>query len=232
MVELIILGSAFQQEDASRYHRNKRTGESDSKSKHIFSHRATWLAAAYHLAVGGTETAISGWIVSFLIRARHATPYQASLSSSGFWAGMAVGRFALGTATDKMGVRRATGIYLVCAIVFEAIFAVVRIPWVSIAFMTVLGFIMGPNFPSGIVVLTRRLPKELHVAAVAFVASLGQVGAAMFPFGIGAVIHGAGIGVFPFTVLALSALTLALWTVFSNFPPVVAVPADDEQQEN
>ena len=75
---------------------------------------------------------------------------------------------------------------------------------------------MGPLFPSGIVVLTRLLPKELHVAAVSLVASLGQVGGAALPFAIGALVHDHGIGVFRWVILIFTSVSLLIWIAFAR----------------
>jgi fucose permease len=176
----------------------------------------------YFLADVGVETAISGWVVSFMLRSRNATPYIAGLSSSGFWAGMAVGRLVLGPLTDRIGVRKATAIYFVLAALLESLFAALPNPVMSVVLMVVLGFLMGPLFPSGVIVLTELLPKELHVSAVSFVASLGQVGGALLPFGIGAVVEGLGIGVFRYAILVQSILAMLLWAVFARLPPLVS----------
>ncbi|OAK94344.1 MFS transporter-like protein [Phaeosphaeriaceae sp. SRC1lsM3a] len=217
-VELLALVVAFWNETASVYRRAKHSDSEDDKvdAKAMFGYRATWLCAAYFLAYVGTETAISGWVVSFMLRNRHATPYMASLSSSGFWVGMAIGRLVLGFGTDRIGVRRATVLYFLCAIGFEVLFAALTSPVVSVVLMTLLGFIVGPLFPSGVVVLTRLLPKELHIAAVSFVASLGQVGGAFLPFAIGAVVQGLGIGVFRYAILVQTILALAVWVAFAS----------------
>lgn len=126
-MSLVTLVFAFRHEDASTYSQSKQSKLTTTKSevKAIFKYSATWLCAAYFLTYVGTETAISGWIVSFMLRKRHATAYLAGLSASGYWVGMAVGRLILGFATDRMGVRRATTLYFLFAIVLEAIFAVV-----------------------------------------------------------------------------------------------------------
>lgn len=183
---------------------------------------ATWWCATYFLADVGVETAISGWVVSFMLRSRAANPYLAGLSSSGFWTGMAVGRLVLGPLTDRMGVRNATVLYFAMAIFVEVLFAMLPSPFIAVALMVVLGFLMGPLFPSGVIVLTQLLPKELHVAAVSFVASLGQVGGALLPFGIGAVIERLGIGVFRFAILVQSVLAMILWIAFAKLRPAAA----------
>lgn len=187
---------------------------------------ATWWCATYFLADVGIETAISGWIVSFMLRSRHATPYLAGLSSSGFWAGMAVGRLALGPLTDRIGVRKATTLYFTLAVMVEALFAMLSSSIVSVVLMVVLGFLMGPLFPSGVIVLTQLLPKELHIAAVSFVASLGQVGGALLPFGIGGVVDGLGIGIFSYAILMQSVLAMILWVSFARLRPAVSVELD------
>ena len=74
-------------------------------------------------------------------------------------------------------------------IVLEIIFYLLRTPVASIVVMVALGIFMGPFFPSGVIVLTQLLPRPLHVAAVSFVASIGQIGGALFSFGVGAVVQ-------------------------------------------
>jgi len=185
-------------------------------TKAIFQYRANWLCAAYFLTYVGTETAISGWVVSFMLRNRNATPYLASLASSGYWIGMAAGRLLLGFGTDRIGVRRATVLYFLCAVVLEILFALLASPVSSVILMIFLGFVMGPLFPSGIVVLTRLLPGELHIASVSFVSSLGQVGGAFLPFAIGAVIQSMGIGIFRYAILLQTVLALVVWTAFAR----------------
>jgi fucose permease len=144
---------------------------------------------------------------------------------------MAVGRFALGTVADRIGVAKAALVYINCAIALEVLFALIPLPVVSVITMTLLGFFMGPLFPSGIVVLTRLLPKQLHVAAVSFVASVGQVGAALLPFAIGAVVDVSGIGIFRFAIIAFTVLTLVLWMLFSRLQSTESFPLLDEQDD-
>ncbi|KAF2802422.1 MFS general substrate transporter [Mytilinidion resinicola] len=235
LVKLCVLFLAFRHENASKYRDEKHTEAVSTRRKinprAMFKYVATWLIALYFLAYVGTETAISGWIVSFMTRHRNATPYVASMASSGFWGGMAVGRFTLGVVTDKLGVGGANIIYFLITIAFQVVFAFVQVPIASIVFMTLIGFFMGPMFASGIVILTRLLPAELHVAAVSFTASAGQVGAAFLPFGIGAFIQGMGIGVFRFAVVILSILALLAWVPVSRQRPAISSPSYEDHDE-
>jgi fucose permease len=224
IIDAFALCTAFWGETASLYRQAHQSEDANGKtcSKAMLKATATWWCAAYFLADVGVETAISGWIVSFMLRSRAATPYLAGLSLSGFWAGMAVGRLVLGPLTDKIGVRKATALYFALAVSVETLFAILPYRIISVVLMIVLGFLMGPLFPSGVIVLTQLLPKELHVGAVSFVASLGQVGGALLPFGIGAVVQGLGIGVFRFAILIQSVLAMSLWIAFSKLRPATA----------
>ena len=215
---LVVLATAFRHEGAARYRESKQfeSPNGDIDRKAIFKHRATWLCAAYFLTYVGTETAVSGWVVSFMLRERHATPYLASLSSSGYWFGMATGRLVLGYPTDKLGVRRATVLYFVIAATIETAFAIISSSAISVMLTTLLGFIVGPLFPAGVVVLTQLLPAELHVAAVSFVSSTGQIGGSFLPFAIGAVIQSLGIGVFRYAILFQTILSLLFWILLAR----------------
>jgi fucose permease len=204
-----------------------------STIKTILKYRAIWISSVYFLAYVGTESAISGWIVSFLTRARGASTEAAALSLSGFWTGMAIGRLSLGVVTDYLGVARATTMYLSTAITLEILLAVFSSVKVSITLATVLGFIMGPLFPSGIVLLTSLLPKETHIAAVSFVASIGQIGGALLPFVIGATVQGLGIQIFKYVVVVQLSVALGIWLVILGIKgeEVVGEDLDDDEIE-
>ncbi|KAI8958490.1 MFS general substrate transporter [Daldinia sp. FL1419] len=227
ILEAVILLLAFRFEDSNRYHNNhqkdhllEEQGEPsrDAKSA-IFKHSVTWICAAYFLAYVGTENGISGWIVVFMRRVNHASEYLSSLSSSGFWIGQAAGRLVLGVVTDRIGVRTATTTYLAAALAFELLFAAVHIPVISTITITLLGFCLGPLFPAGVIMMTRLLPRELHVGAISFVVLIGQVGGALLPFALGALADTLGIQVFQVVVFAQLVATLLIWFAFPRLPP-------------
>ena len=58
---------------------------------------------------------------------------------------------------------------------------------------------------------TKLLPKELHVAAVGFMATTGQAGSAAFPFLTGAIAAPAGVQVLQPILVALLAGMAVLW---------------------
>jgi fucose permease len=175
--------------------------------------------------------AISGWIVTFMARIRHTSPYFSSLCSSFFWIGMTVGRLTLGYITDRVGVRVATLMYIIVALALQAIFAFVPNATVSAVMICMIGYFFGPMFPSGVVMLVRTLDRKLHVRAVAFVVSLGQVGGALIPFGLGALAERVGMQVFQIVIFGWLLVTLALWLTFPKLPSARKENRSSEEEE-
>jgi fucose permease len=188
-----------------------------SNTRAIFSHTATYLSALYCLLYVGTETAISGWIVTYMSRSRHASPFLSALSSSFFWGGMVLGRVALGLVSERLGVWIANVGYLLAAITLQLILALGTLPpAVCVALVACVGFLMGPLYPGGVVLLTQLVPRGLHVAVVSFVGSVGQAGGALFPFLIGAMVERVGIEVFQYVLVVLLTGALGVWLVFAR----------------
>ncbi|KAH8659976.1 major facilitator superfamily domain-containing protein [Xylariales sp. PMI_506] len=212
--ELVLLTYAFRGENAKSYHETHRHSATQDVSvgpKSIYTEIVTWICAAYLLVYVGAETTISEWLVVFMIRVRGVTPYWASVCSSGFWSGMAAGRLVLGYLADRFGVRYATTAYILCAIVLEILFIFASDSILPIILITLVGFCFGPLFPSGVIQMNRRLPRDLHVAATSFVAAIGQVGGALLPFGLGAAAQAHGIEIFQAVIPSVSVIVLLFW---------------------
>jgi fucose permease len=60
--------------------------------KTLVSNKSTVLGACFIFAYQGAEVAISGWVISFLVQFRHGDPTKVGFVTSGFWAGITVGK--------------------------------------------------------------------------------------------------------------------------------------------
>ncbi|KAI5777146.1 major facilitator superfamily domain-containing protein [Geopyxis carbonaria] len=168
------------------------------------------LAAFFFLYVG-TEVTAGGWVVEFLIRERGGAPSQMGYVASGFWAGLTLGRVVLAEPTHRLGARRMVFAYLFLAIVAQLVFWFVPHILTNAIMISLLGFLIGPFFPTGISVATRLLPREMHVAAIGFVAVFGQGGSAAFPFLTGAVAARVGVKVLQPVLVGLLVGMVGLW---------------------
>lgn len=168
----------------------------------------------------GAEVAIGGWVVSFMLHVRNATPYASGVVATGFWAGMTVGRSLLGlithslieftnkplsqaTSTNSTILRRIRllrltersilTVYLLIAIALELLFWLIPSITASAVSVAFLGVALGPVFPSGIIMATKLLPEHLHIPSVGFSTAFGGTGGAMFPFIVGAIAQKKGV---------------------------------------
>ncbi|EXJ59108.1 hypothetical protein A1O7_06539 [Cladophialophora yegresii CBS 114405] len=214
-LELMAEGLAFRHDTAAKY-RSTSSESRDIRVSNPFRITATWMCGLFFFVYVGIESSFSDWIVLFLRRVRHADPLKASLSSSSFWAGMAVGRLFLGFVTQLFGLRISISTYIVCSTTLQILFRQISTPAFSLVLLGLNGFFCGPLFPSGILLLATKLPTKGHVGAVAAAAAMGQVGGALAPLAIGLLADRFGIGHLLDVVPALSALMLVIWWVFST----------------
>jgi len=61
-------------------------------AKALLSSKPTVLGAVFIFAYQGAEVAISGWIISFLVQFRNGDPSKVGYVTSGFWAGITIGK--------------------------------------------------------------------------------------------------------------------------------------------
>ncbi|KAK3044537.1 hypothetical protein LTS18_001002 [Coniosporium uncinatum] len=131
--------------------------------------------------------------------------------TTGFWLGMTLGRVILGFVTPRIGENLAVIIYIPLTIGLELLFWLVPQFYVSAVAVGLQGFFLGPLFPAAMVVVSKLLPRHLHVGAIGFSAAAGMSGAALFPFAVGAIAQKKGVQVLQPIILALLCVILFLW---------------------
>ncbi|KAK2746350.1 hypothetical protein FQN57_003232 [Myotisia sp. PD_48] len=185
----------------------------NSRTAEALRNKVTWICSAFLAIYVGAEVGLGGWIVTFMIRIRHGSPFASGMTSTGFWLGITVGRVILGFVTPRLfkTEKHAVAVYLLCCVGLELLFWLIPQFYISAVMVSFLGFFLGPLFPAGIVAATKLLPKHLHVSAIGFAAAMGASGATALPFAIGAIAQAKGVSVLqPFT-LALLVVCLGIW---------------------
>ncbi|KAK2616621.1 hypothetical protein QQS21_000444 [Conoideocrella luteorostrata] len=215
VLELVGLTITFWDKPGSVYRAEHSHGnESGAGTVDAMKSKVTWLCAAFFFAYMGAEVGLGGWVVTFMLNVRHATPYASGVSGSGFWAGMTAGRAILGFVTERFGERLCLTIYLAICVGLELLFWLVPQFVVSAVAVSLLGFFLGPLFPGAVMVTAKLLPKRIHVSAIGFAMALGGTGGTVFPFIIGAVASSKGIGALQPIVLALIGVVTLVWLSF------------------
>ncbi|KAI0595207.1 MFS general substrate transporter [Biscogniauxia sp. FL1348] len=176
------------------------------------SARVAWLCALFLLGYVGIEVALGGWIVEYMLQVRQGEQFASGMTATGFWLGLAIGRFILGFVTPRIGEKLAVMIYLPLAMGLELVFWLVPQFIVSAVAVGLQGFFIGPLFPAAIIAMSKLLPRHLHVGAIGFAAAFGGSGAAVLPFAVGAIAQAKGVQVLQPVILALLGVILLLWT--------------------
>ncbi|RMD42270.1 hypothetical protein DV735_g2845, partial [Chaetothyriales sp. CBS 134920] len=184
------------------------------RTREALSNKITWLCSFFFFTYMGVEVGLGGWIISFMLRVRGASRYDAGLSGSGFWIGQACGRAGLGFVTERFGENICITIYLVACIGLQLVFWLVPQFVVSAVAVALLGFFLGPLFPACVMAATKLLPKHIHVSAIGFSMALGGTGGTVFPFIIGAIAAAKGVRVLQPIILALIVCVTLTWLCF------------------
>ncbi|KAF6838646.1 major facilitator superfamily transporter [Colletotrichum musicola] len=199
-------------------HRDKHPPSADSgrptSTAAVIRKPITWLLAFYLLAYVGVEVALGGWIVTFMLRVRHAEPFLAGITTVLFWLGLTLGRLVLGFVTGRVGEKRAIAIYVLLSVVLQLLYWLVPNFVASVIFVMFLGFFLGPLFPAAIVAAAKLLPSDNHVSVIGFAAAFGGAGGAVIPFGVGAIANSKGVWVLQPIALSVLVVLLGLWVCF------------------
>ncbi|KAB8289812.1 hypothetical protein EYC80_010445 [Monilinia laxa] len=186
---------------------NAKTG----RLREALNNKLTWIFAMFIFGYVGAEVSLGGWIITFMTQVRSGTTFTSSLTSTGFWAGMTVGRMCLAFLTAWLGESTSVLVYLGICIGLELLFWLIPSFYVSAIAIAFLGMFLGPLFPTAIVLVTKLIPKELHVSSIGFATALGGSGGAIFPFVVGALVQARGVSSLQPVVLALLVVIAGLW---------------------
>ena len=180
--------------------------------------RVIWLGALFLLIYVGTEVSVGGWSYSLLTETRHAPTVLAGWAVSGYWAGLTVGRIVLGALSNQVGAERLIQGCL------GGVAAGVLLLWgsqgmvLNAAGLALIGFSLGPIFPTTIALLSTRVPARLLPSGIGFVASAASMGAALLFWVAGTLADHFGLpAVLPY-VLGLTVLLIAVWLALSATP--------------
>ncbi len=210
---LALLAPAFWRATARVYRETHAAGNGGQRTttRAVLRSPIVWLVALFLLGYVGAEVSLGGWIVTFMLRVRHAEPFVAGLVVTFFWLGLTLGRVVLGFVTGRVGEKLAITAYLVLSVVLQLLYWLVPNFAASATFVAFLGFFLGPLFPAAVVAATKLLPSDYHVSAIGFAAAFGGGGAALFPFAVGAIAQKKGVEVLQPIVLAILVFILLIW---------------------
>jgi fucose permease len=166
-----------------------------SPLKEAVRNKTTLLGALFIFAYQGAEVSISGWVISFLLAYRApALSDRASVGyvTSGFWAGIALGRFLLSQPCQKLGEKISVFLLVLGATAFQLlVWLIPNIIGEAVA-VVIVGLLLGPIWPCAIVIFSRLIGRKIQMSSLSFIAALGSSGGAFAPFMTGLIAQKAG----------------------------------------
>ena len=183
--------------------------------------RTTILGALFIFSYQGAEVSISGWILTYLLTSRTYPADQATsfgYVTSGFWAGITLGRFLLSDPARRVGEKIAVFVCIAGAVTFQLlVWLVPNIIGEAVA-ITLVGLLLGSVYPCAMVVYSKLLEKDELVSALAFVSAMGSTGGAVSPFVTGLVSQKVGTWVLNPLAIGLFGLMAICWAGLKRVP--------------
>jgi len=172
--------------------------------------RVVWLAALFLLFYVGAEVSLGSWSYTFLLEERHGSTLLSGWSVSGYWLGLTLGRLTLARVAQRVGNKRLIQGWLLGVVVGVLLIWLVPVQGVAAFGLALTGFSLGPIFPTTIALMSNLVSARILTSAIGFLASLGSMGAALFPWLAGNVAQHIGMwSLLPY-VIVLTIVMLGL----------------------
>ncbi|KAI0123000.1 major facilitator superfamily domain-containing protein [Xylariales sp. AK1849] len=165
--------------------------------------KIVWLISLfYFFELGGWMTAGS-WVVEFLTTVRGGELSKMGYVPAGYSGGLFLGRILLAEPTFRLGEQRMLLVYSIICVALQLVFWLQPNIIASATALSLMGFLFGPFFATGMSVASKVFPRKSQAAALGFVFVLAQAGGAIFPSLTGLIATSAGVAVLQPIVLAL-----------------------------
>lgn len=193
--------------------REEQIGEGENGLLAALKIPVVWFATLFLLFYVGVEVSLGSWGYTFLLENRHESDLLAGGIVSGYWLGLTLGRFILNHITERLRLGLSGLMYTCMGGIVLGILTIWLIPGVvvsAIAFC-LIGFSLGPIYPSTVALVPDIVPSRMVSSAMGFLIGLSIVGVALFPWIAGTLAQYTDIwSLLPYTV-GLTVIMLALW---------------------
>lgn len=195
--------------------------------------RGVLLASAMLAIYVGLEIGVGTWAYSYLVQARGLPDIVAGSAVSGYWLGLTAGRFLISPIATRLGASSVATVY-VCLAGITAAAALVwlaPIAVLAVAALALLGFFLGPVFPTTIAMAPQLTAPRSVPTAIGVMNAGSVLGASIAPWAAGAIAQQAG----PWTLLpfaiVLAVLQVLVWRLIAlttrTLTPAPLAPVDD-----
>jgi fucose permease len=174
--------------------------------------RSILLGAALLAVYVGLEISMGNWGFSYLVQARGEHRPLAGYVVSGYWLGLTLGRFLISPFASRIGVS-AANLANGCLI---GVIAVTSMTWLlpaatSIPGFVLLGFFLGPIFPTAMAMVPNMTAARLVPTAIGIMNAGAVLGGSALPWLAGTIGQGTRAWTLLPYSLTLAVVTMGIW---------------------
>jgi fucose permease len=188
---------------------------------------AVVLAAVFLAVYVGLEISVGNWGFTALVGARGLSPLLAGYTVSGFWLGLTLGRFLLGPFATRVGWTPA-GLIFACLFGTAGMTLLVWLvpgPVGASIGLVLLGFCLGPIFPTTMAMAPNLTEARLVSTAIGVANGVSVLGGALLPWLAGVLIEVSGAWTLLPYLLLLALVQMVVWRMVTSRTAVTA-PAE------
>ena len=178
--------------------------------------RIVLILAAFLGVYVGVEASVGNWAFSYLTEDRGKAVLAAGWAVSGYWGGLTLGRLTLNAAAERVGLSLARLTAICIGGVGIASLAVWLLPSavaVTVS-LVVLGFFLGPLFPTTIAVVPRLVPADLVHTAIGMLVATSIAGGATLPLLVGVSAEQVGLwSLLPWAAAGAAGMSVLWWRI-------------------
>ncbi|MEU7870468.1 MFS transporter [Dactylosporangium sp. NPDC049140] len=174
---------------------------------------AVVLGSTFLAVYVGLEIGVGTWAFTFLVQEHGEPSVVAGYTVSGYWLGLTLGRFLISPLATRIGMS-AAAMATACLVGVTAGAAVLwAVPTAALATaaFVLLGFFLGPLFPTAMAVTPQLVPPRLMATAIGVMNGTSLLGGAGLPWLAGWLAQHIGIWTLMPFALVLSVVQLGVW---------------------
>jgi fucose permease len=174
---------------------------------------AVLLASVFLAVYVGLELGVGNWGYTYMVDVHNAADLGAGYTISGYWLGLTLGRFVINPLAARLGrsIAESTFACLIGVTIMSALIWVSPTEPVAAIGFVLLGFFLGPLFPTAIAVVPDVVEPRLVATAIGILNGVSLVGGAALPWAAGTIAQGVGLWTLMPYALALAVVQLAIW---------------------
>ncbi len=171
------------------------------------------LAAVFLTVYVGLEMGVGNWGVNYLVEHQGLTDGLAGGTLSGYWLGLTIGRFVISPVAARLGwtVARMTSVCLLGVVAAGGVISVSPVDPLAMVGFAVLGFFLGPLFPTAVAVVPQLTTPRQVPTAVGLMNAVSVIGGSALPWLAGLLGDVVGIWTLLPYATALAVVQLLLW---------------------